>query len=276
MSEHLSYSVVDGVKCYSPEVANDYANYPDSGFEITDDNVESSFWVRSRNRLFKKLVQRHMVKDRKTKFLEIGCGTGDFVGQFADEPQLDITASEIYLKGLAFAKKNLPMIDFVQFDVTKGTIDNQFDIIAAFDVLEHIDEDELALANIYNMLRSGGVAILSVPQYMFMWSALDDLVKHKRRYAKKELVDKTVLSGFDVTYVTSFVFFLFPLMLASRTFGKKRASSEIEAQDLKKIVQFPAFINTIFDACMRLDEFLIRCRISLPFGGTLIAIVRKP
>ena len=148
MNDSLQYTLVDGIKCYSPEVASAYTDYPDSGFDLTDENAESSFWVSSRNRLFKSIVQRHLLPTGKTKFLEIGCGTGDFIQQIAKNDNLEITGSEIYLKGLVYAKKNLPSVDFVQFDVTQGKIGEQFHIITAFDVIEHIENDDAALSNI--------------------------------------------------------------------------------------------------------------------------------
>src|ERR1035437_6847728 len=117
MSDNLPYTVIEGIKCYNPEVASSYADYPDSGFDLTDKNAESSFWVSSRNRLFKSIVYSQMSPKGKTKFLEIGCGTGDFIQQIVDNKNLEITGSEIYLKGLLYAKKNLPDVDFIQFDV---------------------------------------------------------------------------------------------------------------------------------------------------------------
>ena len=70
MSDNTQYTVINGIRCFSPEVANSYADYPDDGFDLTDESAESSFWVRSRNRLFKKIVYDHMVPAGKTKFLE--------------------------------------------------------------------------------------------------------------------------------------------------------------------------------------------------------------
>jgi 2-polyprenyl-3-methyl-5-hydroxy-6-metoxy-1,4-benzoquinol methylase len=190
MSDILNYTIIDGVKCFSPEVASDYSDYPDNGFDLTEENAESSFWVSSRNRLFKRIVRKHTLLEGKTKFLEIGCGTGDFVRQIAGDDRLEITGSEIYLKGLVYAKKNLPKVDFVQFDVTQGTIGEKFDIITAFDVIEHIENDQAAISNISQMLGKNGIFIVSVPQHMFLWSQLDEIVKHKRRYSRKELIEK--------------------------------------------------------------------------------------
>lgn len=275
MSDSLQYTLIDGVKCYSPEVASAYTDYPDSGFDLTDENADSSFWVSSRNRLFKSLVQRHLLTNAKTRFLEIGCGTGEFIRQIFGNRNIEITGSEIYLKGLVSAKKKLPSVEFVQFDVTQGRIDKQFHIITAFDVVEHIDDDRAALSNINQMLEDNGILIISVPQHMFLWSKLDEIVKHKRRYSRRELASKLNSSGFEVGYVTSFLFVLFPLMLISRLFDKGRDNSPSDERALEKRVKFSGVLNAVFDLFMRIDEGLIRMGASLPFGGTLVIVARK-
>ena len=275
MSNCLQYTVVDGIKCFSPEVANAYADYPDGGFDLTDRNEESSFWVHSRNRLFKKVVYEHLAATGKTKFLEIGCGTGSFIRQLVDNEKLLITGSEIYLKGLLYAKENVPNVDFIQLDVTQGSIDEKFDIIAAFDVIEHVENDVAAISNINQMLNKGGVLVISVPQHMYLWSSLDEIVKHKRRYSRRELVSKLTQNGFNISLVTSFVFSLFPLMLISRLFDKGRDQSQSDEMELEKKVKFSSLINWIFDLIMRIDEVLIRVGVSLPFGGTLLIVARK-
>jgi SAM-dependent methyltransferase len=275
MSDKLQYTLVDGIKCYSPEVAITYADYPDSGFDLTQKNANSSFWVCSRNRLFKSIVLRHLLSTGKTKFLEIGCGTGNFIEQIVQNENLEITGSEIYLNGLAYAKKNLPNVDFVQFDVTQGKIGESFHIITAFDVIEHIENDNAALFNISQMLNKDGVLIISVPQHMFLWSKLDEIVKHKRRYSRRELVAKLKANDFDIEYTTSFLFILFPLMLISRLFDRRGNKSPSDEQGLEKRVKFSGTLNVIFDFFMRIDEGLIRFGASLPFGGTLVVVARK-
>ena len=275
MSDNLQYTVVNGIKCFSPDVANAYADYPDGGFDLTDKSGESSFWVRSRNRLFKRIVYDHLALTGRTKFLEIGCGTGEFIRQIVNNENLEITGSEIYLKGLLYAKKNLLNVDFIQLDITQGKIDKQFDMIAAFDVVEHVENDAAAISNINQMLREGGTLIISVPQHMFLWSRLDEIVKHKRRYSRRELLSKLRQSGFDISYCTSFLFILFPLMLISRLFDKGHVQSQSDEVALEKRVKFSGALNWIFDLFMRVDEALIRLGISLPFGGTLLVVATK-
>lgn len=275
MSNNHGYTIVDGIKCFSPGVANSYDNYPDSGFDLTDESKSSSFWVRSRNRLFKKIVYGQITPIGKTKFLEIGCGTGNFIQQIVENKSLEITGSEIYIKGLIYAKKNLPNVDFIQFDVTQGGIGEKFDLIVAFDVIEHIDDDIAAITNINKMLHRDGRLIITVPQHMFLWSRLDEIVKHKRRYSRRELVTKLQENGFGISYVTSFVFTLFPLMLISRLLDKRRDQSQSNESELEKRVKFPKVLNWLFDFFMRIDEALIRMGVSLPFGGTLVIIASK-
>lgn len=275
MIRNLPCTVVKGIRCFSPEVANSYEDYPDEGFDLTDKNGDSSFWVRSRNRLFKCIVNNHLARRGKTRFLEIGCGTGEFIRHIADNSRLKITGSEIYLKGLLYAQKKLPFIDFIQFDVTQGKIGEEFDLIVAFDVLEHIADDAAALLNINHMLCSEGCLIITVPQHMFLWSRLDEIVKHKRRYSRQELTAKLHNAGFDISYSTSFLFTLFPLMLISRIFDRWRDKSESDETAFEKRVTFSIALNWILDNFMKIDEVLIRRGISLPFGGTLIIVAIK-
>jgi 2-polyprenyl-3-methyl-5-hydroxy-6-metoxy-1,4-benzoquinol methylase len=283
MSQILNYTIIDGIKCYSPEVANASEDFPESGFDIAenkDNKVWSQdfFWSNSRNRLFKRIVYNHLKSTGKTKYLEIGCATGEFIRQIVENENLEITGSEIYLKALVHARKNFPNVNFIQYDVTQGTIGEEFDLIVAFDVIEHIEDDTAAILNINKMLGKNGCLIITVPQHMFMWSRLDEILKHKRRYSRRELVTRLQASGFDIRYATSFLFILFPLMLISRIIDKGHSQTQPDKCDnlaLKKRVHFPDFLNRIFDYFMRIDEFLIRMGISLPFGGTLVVVAKK-
>lgn len=278
MSKNLKFQIVDGIKCYSYQDAKNYINYPDSGFELSDEDAGNSFWVKSRNRLFKKIVFSNALRKNKTKFLEIGCGTGAFIKEIVQNKNLQITGSEIYIKGLKIAKNNLPQVEFIQYDASAGYINKKYNLIASFDVLEHIDDDIAALLNINQMLKEKGRFVISVPQYMFLWSKLDELVMHKRRYSKKELIAKLKESGFNIVFSTSFLFTLFPLMFLQRLFdkeGKEQDLKKSEKHALEKRTKFPSILNHMLDFFMRIDEFFISIGISLPFGGTLIVIAEK-
>jgi SAM-dependent methyltransferase len=276
MSQRLTPRLIGDIPCYSQGVANDYSDYPDSGFDLTDEYAETSFWVRSRNRLFKWLVQQEQVRIGRAKLLDVGCGTGEFFQHLTEQPLLSLTGSEIYLRGLLFAKLRQPEVEFIQYDVTEGALDREFDIVTAFDVFEHIEQDVRGMRNVHEILTKDGVFILSVPQHKYLWSHMDQIVCHKRRYSRAELVEKLTLTGFTPVRITSHVFTLFPLMCLSRLMDKARpAPVGDQHKALSDRVTFPPLLNWVFNKIMFLDEAMIKLGISLPVGGTLVVVARK-
>ena len=105
-----------------------------------------------------------------------------------------------------------------------------------------------------------------------MWSYIDDVACHKRRYSKKDIKLKLNLVGFEIKYYTSFVFTLFPFMLASRLFKKfKNISADCKLKELG----MNKYINGIFEVILKIDELFIKLGFRLPFGGSLIMVACK-
>lgn len=274
MSEQEQFTLLNGIKCYHPELAEDFGGYPDSGFDVTDEVEEGSFWVWSRTRLLKLEVLTAVSGIPRARFFEIGCGTGAFLRSLSSESSLELLGSEIYLRGLRSATARTPDVEFIQLDATAIPFEADFDAIGAFDVIEHIEDDVSVLRGIQRALKPGGRLILTVPQHQFLWSSLDEFVHHRRRYSRKELLSKLESAGFRVEYVTSFVFILFPLMLISRLVSRRRKAQATTA-DFDQQVRFSPLVNQIFDLFMRVDEAMIARRWSLPWGGTLLVVAQK-
>jgi SAM-dependent methyltransferase len=263
--------IIDGIKVYAPEKAFENDGFMESGFELLFESEEQSFWFRTRNKIILHLYKKFGPKVG-AKFLEIGCGTGYVLNGFRNTfSDLEITGSEIFLNGLKLAKKRMPEANFIQLDATNIPFREVYDAIGAFDVIEHIDDDQLVLQNCYKALKSKGYLFISVPQYRFMWSYLDEISYHKRRYSKNELIQKVREAGFETKFITSFIFVLFPAMVLSRLIkgsGKKENTSE-EVLPGK-------VLNSIFYILTLFDVFLVKLGISLPWGGSLILVARKP
>lgn len=274
-SASAPFTEVDGIKCYAPEMALSHDDYPSEGFDVTAAVEARSFWCRTRIRIIRNIIECYADRDRTLDMLDIGCGIGGMVGGLQSLGRLNLTGSEIYLSGLKYARSRLPAAEFIQLDATKIPFRDAFDIIGAFDVLEHIDEDETVMASVRDALRPGGLFLITVPQYPWMWSHLDDIVHHKRRYTRSELVRKLRASGFDVLRTTSFVSLLFPPMVVSRFLSRRRERSADTAKEFESEVSLPGPLNAAFDAVMRVDEVLIRMGLSLPFGGSLLAVARR-
>jgi SAM-dependent methyltransferase len=269
------FEVIDGIRCYAPELARSEAGFPAEGFDVTAELEAKSFWVRTRNRVLHRVFERFTPRDRRLDVLEIGCGIGGVIRELRTIPNLRLTGSEVFLRGLQYARERIPEVGFIQLDATRIPFHEEYDVIGAFDVIEHIEADERVLGQVRGALRAGGLLVVTVPQYPWMWSRLDEVVHHKRRYRRPELRAKLERAGFEVIYLTSFVTTLFPLMVAQRILERARKRNADARAEYTAEVSFPGFLNTLFDAIMRVDELLLRAGLTLPFGGSLLAVARR-
>lgn len=271
----VPYTVIDGFRCYAPERARSCTDYPSEGFDVTAAVEAGSFWCRSRNRIVRRAIERFTDGSRQLAMLEIGCGIGGVVAALRQVPYLQLTASEISVQGLGYARSRFPDVDFIQLDATAIPFQAEFDIVGAFDVLEHIDADDRVLRGVAGALRPHGLLLITVPQYQWMWSALDEVVRHKRRYSRAGLVEKVRRSGFDVVFCSSFVTALFPAMTASRLFGRNVRRQPTQKEAFAAAVTLPPIANRMCDWIMRVDELALRVGLSLPYGGSLLVVARK-
>jgi SAM-dependent methyltransferase len=227
----------------------------------------SNFWFRSRNRLLVWSLQRYFPEARN--FLEIGCGTGYVLSGIRRAfSELSLSGSEIYTAGLAFAAERLPGVELFQMDARLMPFKEEFDVIGAFDVLEHVSEDDQVLSQMHQATRKGGGIMLTVPHHPFLWSQADDYAHHVRRYTARELIDKVNRAGFEVTRTTSFVSLLLPLMLLSRLRQRRKYNpmSEFEISSL---------VNAVFEKTLHVERTMIRAGLNLPVGGSLLLVARR-
>jgi len=205
-------------------------------------------------------------------FLEIGCGTGFVLSGIRKTlPQLTLAGSEVFIAGLSIAAQRLPGVELFQMDARRIPFRDEFDVIGAFDVLEHISEDEEVLSEMYKATRNQGGILLTVPQHPFLWSQVDDYARHVRRYKAQELRDKVRRAGFDVTRITSFVSFLLPLMAISRL--KQRVCDD-QFDPAAELTTSP-LTNTILEKVLDCERALIRTGLSLPAGGSLLVVAHR-
>lgn len=205
-------------------------------------------------------------------FLEIGCGTGFVLSGIRESfPSMNLCGSEFYTNGLAIARQRLKDINFLQMDARQIPYKEEFDLIGAFDVLEHIEEDQLILQQMRKAVRTpyGGI-ILTVPQHEFLWSSIDVYSRHVRRYGACDLRRKIERAGFKVSYITSFVALLLPLMLVARL----RRNAANQPFDPFAEFRLPGTLNRVLEGLMDFEQFFIRMGISFSAGGSLLVIAR--
>lgn len=261
----------DGFLEFSPDFLAD-AGFKDAHFGELVNLEARNFWFRARNKLIVWALQRYFPD--KPNFLEVGCGTGFVLsGISAACRHLKLAGSEISSAGLAHAAKRVQGAELFQMDARAIPFVEEFDVIGAFDVLEHIEEDEKVLGQLHRALRTGGGLLITVPQHEFLWSRMDVHACHVRRYGARDLAAKVRAAGFDVLRMTSFVSLLLPLMLASRL--RQRQPYEGGSYDPLAELRIGGLTNSLLERVMDVERLLIRAGLSFPVGGSLMMIVRK-
>jgi len=258
-----------GFRTFAPGLGEENQDYDKTFFAELAQVEKGHFWFEARNRLILYLIKKYF--SGIENFFEIGCGTGFVLSAIHNKfPNLEITGSDIYIEGLQLAAKRLPQIPLIQMDAGRIPFESYFDLIGSFDVLEHVENDELVLQKINRALRPGGGIIITVPQHMWLWSTLDDQAFHKRRYERKILIEKVKGAGFEICYTTSFVSFLLPLMYLIR-FRKKKKETD-------KMLEFKIgfLTNFILKGVLAIECFFsTQLGFSLPVGGSLVLVAKK-
>lgn len=260
---------IEGFSSLAPEFATAGGGFKLEYFVELARLEAGSFWFRSRNRLIIWALQHYFSKAES--FLEIGCGTGFVLSGIAQaRPDMHLAGSEIFSQGLAFAAKRLPDAELMQMDARHIPYIAEFDAIGAFDVLEHIAEDETVLQEINRALKPNGGLLLTMPQHQFLWSAADESAQHFRRYCVLDLKEKVERAGFKILRSTSFVSLLLPLMLASR-----RRHSCTGNEQAKAELALSKPVDTLLENVMRMELGLIRGGLNFPVGGSLLLMASK-
>lgn len=266
---HHTPQVVNGHLAFAPDLAEKSEGFEAKYFAPLACLEAGNFWFRSRNRLVVWALRRYF-PDVNT-FMEIGCGTGFVLsGIRAAFPELNLSGSEIFSAGLSFAAERLPGVDLFQMDARKIPFRNEFDVIGAFDVLEHVEEDDEVLSQMYQATRTGGGILVTVPHHPFLWSKVDEYARHVRRYRTSELRNKVRRAGFDVIRVTSFVSLLLPLLIISR-FRMRQSGEELDSSEVTAI----PLVNATLERTLDLERMIIRAGLSLPAGGSLLLVARR-
>jgi SAM-dependent methyltransferase len=258
------------ILCFAENPAAEEGGFKSEYFAKLASLEEGHFWFRSRNRLIQWALQKYF--PQAESFFEIGCGTGFVLkGIRESSPTLCLSGSEIFNDGLAFAQNRLPGVKLYQMDARHIPFDREFDVVAAFDVLEHVVEDETVLEEMLRALRPGGGILITVPQHRFLWSTVDEHSMHQRRYSRSELRTKVERAGFRIGRITSFISLLLPFMLASRM--KRNRNHDFH---LWREFEINPLLNAAFESVLAFENSLIKAGFSFPVGGSLLLAASKP
>ena len=222
------------------------------------------FWFRAKVELIGVLLRR-LDSDRGRKILDIGAGTGDDLAVIAgvgdvyavdsDPKCLNLVPDELVAEKRCADACDLPYEE------------SFFDLVVAFDVLEHIEDDERAIGEIHRVLKPGKSFVFTVPAFDWLFSSHDRALGHFRRYDKKTA--RRLLSAFRCVKLGYWMFSLFGPVAIHRLLKRRDANPKVSYPRL------PLALNELFYRVLDLDTKLIEHGYTLPFGTSLFGICTK-
>jgi SAM-dependent methyltransferase len=236
-------------------------------FRAPRDQVEEKHWWFVGRRAVLRALARPLPEGPR---LDVGCGY---------RPGLDSAPDSRLTVGLDVDPARLanlsqrPGIAAVQGDSQRLPFaDASFASVMMLDVLEHIEDDWLALAEAFRVLAPGGAALVTVPAFPSLWSAHDESEMHFRRYRRKELLSLCESAGFTVSRSGHFNVALFPLAAAWRLVSRRLFRRRRPRDDFYML---PRPIDSVLASLLALERHAAPY-IPLPFGLSIYALLGKP
>jgi SAM-dependent methyltransferase len=228
------------------------------------------WWFVGRRRILLSILDRYLgTSNAHRRILDVGCGTGTMLthlARFGNAQGVDMDLEAVgYCHDRGLRQVTQSGADSLPFE--KDT----FDLVTALDVVEHIDDDLGALREMRRVLKPGGLLLLTVPAFRFLWGRQDDINLHKRRYVARDLRNRLHAAGFDVERLTYMNAILFPAIAAIRLVRHVLP----EPPKLESDFAFPAPqpLNVVLSAIFGTERHVLT-RFNIPFGVSIMALAR--
>jgi len=253
----------------------------ESKYYIDYYKAEREHWFfRARNAVIMAHI-RDLVGDRTDlKILNVGVATGhtsELLSQFGSVKSVEFDA-ECY----EFVKSKLPNLDLVRGSILElDFADQSYDLVCAFDVVEHIEDDQTGIDEMKRVCNQQGHIVVTVPAFQSLWSHHDVINHHFKRY-KKDEVKSLIADDNNLQYLTYFNFFLFPPVWLFRKlnnllgFSKNKLKDDDTAGSDLDYFSGGGLISSLFYRILASETPLIKSRIRLPFGVSVLASWKRP
>lgn len=229
-----------------------------------------NWWFKARLEIIRSQIKRITKGRHNLKILNIGTATGAtsvMLQEFGSVKSIEYD-KDCY----EFVKQRLDI------DLEQGSIldlqfrDEEYDLVCAFDVIEHVEDDKKAVAEMLRVCKSEGNIMITVPAFNFLWSKHDEVNHHFRRYTWAML--KPLFNHEKVVFHSYFNSILFFPITAVRLLGKliplKRKGSGSDFGLVNSAV-----LNKVFYRIFKVESIFLTSGVTLPFGISLMAIVNK-
>ncbi|HEX3689367.1 MAG TPA: class I SAM-dependent methyltransferase [Solirubrobacteraceae bacterium] len=231
---------------------------------------EHHWWYRGRRRVIRAELDR-LPLPAGARVLDAGCGSGRTLVELASYGgevsgiELNTDAAEL-ARGRGLGEVKVGRLEELPWD------DAAFDLITCLDVIEHVPDDVVALAELRRVARPGGWLLVTVPAYQALWSRHDEANHHYRRYSRASLRMSARSAGWQIERVSSFNSLLLAPAAAVRLAQRRMRAQNGHRNDLDL---GPAWLNDVLERPLALEaSWLARGR-TLPVGLSLLAVLRR-
>jgi SAM-dependent methyltransferase len=241
----------------------------DQRYELQTHEVEEDhWWYRGRRRVLNRVIDQ-LDLPVGARILDAGCGSGRNMVDMARHGE--VTGIELSQASVAVARRR------GVGEVLEGSVDalpfpdGHFDLVASLDVLEHLDDDRRALAEMRRVTGPGGQLLVTVPAYQWLWSSHDEVNHHRRRYTRATLLRAAGDSGWQATRTTYFNSLLLPAAVAMRVLERLRRPVGPPNSDLQRT---PTWLNRALQQPLNAEACLVGRGTRIPAGLSLLAVFR--
>lgn len=229
------------------------------------------WWFKAKKDIVISLLSPYLEKDGSSHIIDFGCGCGLMLKELSKFGL--VTGMDFSAEALTYCKQNFNG-DLQQIDLSQPVqATAQYDLGIALDILEHIKNDSIAAKNFFEHMKPNGRLLITVPACQWLYSDHDKNCMHYRRYNKKEFIRCLKDAGFQIEFLSYYNFFLFPLAAIIRIISKIipfDKNSSVENQYCLPV------LNNLFYQIFRSESILLRRKLQLPIGLSLVALVYKP
>lgn len=242
-----------------------------SDYELQTHRVEDRhWWYRGRRRVLERTIAR-LDLPAPARVLDAGCGSGRNMVEFARLGT--VTGIELSDASVAAARQR-EIGEVVQGSVLEMPFgDDSFDLAVCLDVIEHLDDDRAALRELRRVLAPGGVLLVTVPAYQWLWSGHDEINHHHRRYNRSTLLAAAGDAGWSWEFATYFNSLLLPVAILLRVLDRLQTKSKATESSLDLWVP-PAPLNWLLQQPLNVEATAISRGRPIPAGLSLLAVLR--
>lgn len=236
-----------------------------------------NWWFTVRRRILRDRIRHVLGNPQRIQSLNIGAATGttsDMLTEFGE-----VMSVEYDQECCAYTQSFLST-PLIQGSITELPFtNNSYDLVCAFDVIEHVEDDAKAVSEMMRVCKPGGYIAITVPAYQFLWGEHDVINQHHRRYTQTELTQLLKDYPGKIVYQTYFNSILFiPIAifrLLMTGINKLKGPKKETIESDHAIFGTEGFFNNLLAGIFSIDYYLLKWGIRFPAGVSIMVFFKK-